>query len=114
MTMRYYSIKNGGLPDMDNSMTGSVILKLKAALVTGYGSKPAAGWDLLYESMGTGDDLAVRMVVRSRDIKGDRMAYQFVESGYLVIASMADDWDNINKSLINVRATVKWYRCLIS
>lgn len=110
MVMRYYSIGNGGLPDMDNTIAGSVTLKIKAALVTGYGGKPAAGWELLYESMGTGDDSSVRIVVRSRDITGDRMVYQFVESGYLVLASMATDWDDINKSLIDERASVKWYR----
>ena len=41
----YYSSEDAEAPQLGADLTGGVKTVLKACLVTGYGTKPGAGWD---------------------------------------------------------------------
>ena len=112
MTMRYYAAHNGSLPNVQNSSASAVITRLKAALVTGYGDKPAAGWELLYESLNNPDDPANRLAVRSKDVAGDRMVFHFSEVVNGLDVQMARDWDSVNHKPIDVSVSGKWQKQL--
>lgn len=110
MTMRYYAAHKGSLPNVQNSSASAVITRLKAALVTGYGDKPAAGWELLYESLNNPDDPANRLAVRSKDVGGDRMVFHFSENTSGVDVEMAKDWDPVANKPLRVAVSGKWQK----
>lgn len=110
MTMRYYHDAKGSLPSINNSESNAVIKRLKAALVDGYGDKPAAGWELLYDNTGNQDGTGYRLTVRSKDINGDRMTYHFSEVVDGVDVQMAEDWDVTNKNVVGSTISGKWQK----
>ena len=110
MTMRYYHDAKGSLPSISNSESNAVIKRLKAALVDGYGDKPAAGWELLYDNTENQDGTGYRLTVRSKDINGDRMTYHFSEVVNGVDVQMAEDWDVTNKNVVGSTISGKWQK----
>ena len=110
MTMRYYHDAKGSLPSINNSQSNAVIKRLKAALVDGYGGKPAAGWELLYDNTENQDGTGYRLTVRSKYINGDRMTFHFSEVVNGVDVQMAEDWDVTNKNVVGSTISGKWQK----
>lgn len=54
MTVRVYRSSDAGAPNLSIAGDGSFFSILKACLVTGYGSRTAAGWTVVFEDSGKG------------------------------------------------------------
>lgn len=67
MTIRVYAWDDASAPQLDGT-PGSMAALLKAVFVDGYGSKPAMGWDYMWDSVTN-----QRIALRSADLASTRL-----------------------------------------
>lgn len=79
MTARYYSANTGNMPSVKSKILGDIIIGFKAALVTGYNQKPAAGWQMLYESAANDADNSYRIAVRSQSTASEQKVFEIID-----------------------------------
>ena len=106
MTIHVYKSTDAGAPVLSNT-AGAVNQILKACLVTGYGNKDPAGWELVYDSRAINPSNAEqRICLRSNDPISTRTFYE-VENATNVPKIMGyADWDNVsNQGLLRFHPT---------
>lgn len=74
MTTRLYS--GATLPGYNKNNLGDLIVCLKAALITGHGVAPSAGWAMLYESIAYPGDATMRIVVQSQAADSEQIIFE--------------------------------------
>lgn len=77
MTVHVYKYSDDGAPQL-SANSASLNQIIKACLVTGYGNKPAAGWQLVYDSQANNPaSIEHRICVRSNDLASSRTFFEF-------------------------------------
>lgn len=76
MTAIFYRNTDAGAPTYNKNDIGSITRIIKACLVTGYGTKPSTGWELIYDSIDHADDNTHRIAVRSKNPSSERCVYE--------------------------------------
>ncbi|UOO93576.1 hypothetical protein [Vitreoscilla stercoraria] len=86
---KFFQSTDAGAPVLTAS-AGSLNALLKACLINGYGDKPSAGWELVFENQTNH-----QLVVRSVNIESDQCCYQFTDnnSAYTTISGY-DNWND--------------------
>ena len=86
-----YSALDANAPQLTKS-AGTLRTILKACLVTGYGDKPAAGWEIAWE-----DSIANKMAIRSKNPTSIKsvLLVSDTQSTYTDVSAYRD-WDAVN------------------
>ena len=114
MTVHVYKYSDDGAPQL-SANSASLNQIIKACLVTGYGNKTAAGWQLVYDSQENNPSSTEhRICVRANDLDSTRTYFEFKKVDFNLYgiayleASAFDAWtdDNQGLGLINHGARV--------
>lgn len=102
MTAQIFTTGDEGFPAI--TTVADVITALKAALITGYGSKTSAGWELLYDSTANASDTSNRLVVRSKSPASEQMVYELCVDGSSIKINAYKSFDAASKA-----GVAKWH-----
>lgn len=89
---KLFVASNGTLPSGVLSADGSMIVAIKAALVTGYDGNQSAGWRLVYESIANAADTTNRIVVQSQSVSSEQRYFEIIDDGANSKINCYEDW----------------------
>ncbi|STZ63941.1 Uncharacterised protein [Moraxella lacunata] len=96
----FYTKKDKDAPAVSTAV--DVINFIKAALVVGYGDKPAAGWRLLYDSNAEQNQTTRRIIIRSDSAASEQKIYEFAISGSQLMLNAYHTYDETQKTAVGL------------
>lgn len=93
---KFFQSTDAGAPIL-TANAGSLNAVLKACLINGYGSKPSAGWELVFENLTNH-----QLVVRSINPESDQCCYSFNDANTRhTVMNGFETWDSVNSMGVN-------------